>query len=105
MLKPVLPYVSDLLAHVFWYSDHMATMHYENGKFHVHLQSSEAAKADYPGKVPNTFKSEVSVGDHLPVLIQENQNKLTFSRHYSHPKEFFFSCEKPGYDYPPPRIV
>ncbi len=39
MLKPVMPYISDTVAHVFWYSQHMATVHYENGEYHVHKEA------------------------------------------------------------------
>jgi hypothetical protein len=48
MLKPVLPFMTDIVAHTFWYSQHMATVHFENGQYHVHTESIEAAKKDVP---------------------------------------------------------
>ena len=33
LLRPWLPFVMDFLAHTFWYAQHMATVHYENGRF------------------------------------------------------------------------
>ncbi len=42
--KPLLPFITDTIAHIFWYSEHVATVHYENGKYHVHLENIDAAK-------------------------------------------------------------
>jgi hypothetical protein len=64
VLKPVLPTISDTLAHIFWYSEHMATVHYEHGKYHVHLEYTEAAKKGYPEK-NNTLKEDESISIHL----------------------------------------
>jgi hypothetical protein len=65
MLKPVTPYLSDLAAHVFSYSKHMATVHYENGKLHVHKEVVENAKnADQQKEIPSA-KKEKSGSDHL----------------------------------------
>lgn len=104
MLKPVLPYFSDAIAHVFWYSDHMATMHFEHGKFHVHLQSAEAAKADLQGKGSNTLKSEISASDHLPFVSFEILSKLSSPKKYFSLPPSFLVGNSPGYDYPPPRV-
>jgi len=44
MLKPVLPYLSDGINHIFFYAKHMATVHYGNGKYHVHYETAKEAK-------------------------------------------------------------
>jgi len=46
LLKPVVPYIKDTAAHLFWYSHHMATVHYENGKLHVHKEISKQNKTE-----------------------------------------------------------
>lgn len=56
MLKPVMPYISDTVAHVFWYSQHMATLHYEDGKYHVHKQSVAEIKKDAAEKNTGLLK-------------------------------------------------
>lgn len=35
-LRPLTVVISDVLAHTFFRVQHMATIHYENGKYHVH---------------------------------------------------------------------
>lgn len=38
LLRPLGPVVTDVFAHIFWNSEHMATVHYENGQYHVHVE-------------------------------------------------------------------
>lgn len=38
LLKPVMPVVNDVVAHTFFKMQHMATVHYENGKHHLHVE-------------------------------------------------------------------
>jgi hypothetical protein len=63
--KPVLPALSDAIAHVFWYSEHMATVHYEHGKYHVHYEYQQAAKNEFPGKDTSLPKSTDTVSEHI----------------------------------------
>jgi hypothetical protein len=63
--KPILPSFSDCIAHIFWYAEHMATVHYEHGKYHVHYEQANEAKKGYPEKDANLPKTEVSVSEHM----------------------------------------
>ena len=36
ILKPAIPYFSDTIAHTFYYAAHVKTVHFQNGKYHVH---------------------------------------------------------------------
>jgi hypothetical protein len=36
VLKPSIPIVNDVLAHSLDYFDHISTIHFENGEYHVH---------------------------------------------------------------------
>ncbi len=65
MLKPVSPYISDTIAHIFYYAQHMATVHYENGKFHVHKEVIAAAKEEAAPKDQTSSKKDNSISDHL----------------------------------------
>lgn len=38
LLKPIVPVVNDVIAHTFYKLEHMATVHYENGKYHLHAE-------------------------------------------------------------------
>ena len=50
MVKPALPYMSDFIAHVLFYQHHMATVHFENGKYHVHKEVVKNVKEENSGK-------------------------------------------------------
>ena len=64
LIKPVMPLVKDIIAHTFFESSHMATVHYENGRYHIHLELKEEVKN-------NAKKSPIiSIKDNLPVHIQ-----------------------------------
>ena len=44
IIKPVMPTLADGFAHLLNYSEHFATVHYEDGKYHVHHEYIESAK-------------------------------------------------------------
>ena len=84
--KPLLPAVSDCIAHIFWYSEHMATVHYEHGKYHVHYENVNEAKKGYPEKDSNLPKPADLISEHViiastynftvPLLIQTHFSAL-----------------------------
>lgn len=78
LVKPVLPYVKDTISHIFWYAEHMATVHYENGTCHVHYEALAAAKKNDPEKsspVPKTGK-EVSEHEMLVTKYEFSSSSL-----------------------------
>ena len=52
MIKPALPYVSDFIGHILFYKQHMATVHFENGKYHVHKEVVKDVKEENSNKNP-----------------------------------------------------
>ena len=51
----------------------MATMHYENGKYHVHYQTAKEAKEDSSNKTPSSSsKKDSSANDHVLIASKEN---------------------------------
>ena len=50
MIKPALPYVSDFIGHVLFYQQHLATVHFENGKYHLHQEVAKNIKEESSGK-------------------------------------------------------
>ncbi len=100
--KPIFPSIADTVAHIFWYSEHMATVHVENGKYHVHLEYTNAARKNYPEKDANLPKAG-SDTDHLITAV---------TYHFSLPpviETHFLTYTSPlsgNYlhsDFPPPR--
>ncbi len=103
LLRPAIPFVADVMAHAFWYSQHIATVHYENGKYHVHYQCMDESKKSIPGKNSQGIKTENFAGDYM---ITEHSFEFSISpvpedlySHYSFAMPNIF----PTNNYPPPR--
>lgn len=62
--KPLLPYVADAISHTLFYNDHMSTVHFENGRFHVHNEAIDAAKETNDASKTTAVKKE-SNWDHI----------------------------------------
>jgi hypothetical protein len=45
-LRPLTAVVQDLIAHTFFKMQHMATVHYENGKYHLHNELKTITEED-----------------------------------------------------------
>ena len=45
-LKPLAVVIEDVLAHTFWKMQHMATVHYENGHYHIHSELSDISEKE-----------------------------------------------------------
>ena len=103
MLKPLSPYISDTVEHIFNYTQHMATVHYENGKYHVHKELVDNAKKNIPAKETPVSKKENSANDYI-----STQQKQAVQISLSYIAYQFSSASKliNNYlagDYPPPR--
>ncbi len=70
MCKPVLPLVNDILAHTFWKTEHIITVHHENGKDHLHYELKKASDQNSGDANSPAPKSAESVSVHI--LLQNN---------------------------------
>ena len=68
--KPVLPLVNDLLAHTFWKTEHIITVHHENGKDHVHHELKKISDQNNEDANSPAPKSSESVSVHI--LLKNN---------------------------------
>jgi len=69
ILKPLSPIINDFVSHTFDKANHMATVHFENGKYHVHKEIIAETKNDSEQKTANTnFSNE----DLLSIHLQSN---------------------------------
>ena len=65
LLKPLLPFAQDFIAHTFYATEHTATVHFENGKYHVHKEVETAAKNQKKqSKENNTANSNLKIDAH-----------------------------------------
>ncbi len=72
LLKPVMPVVNDLFAHTFYKMQHLATVHYENGKHHLHVELSsetDQKKEDSKGSVPPSIYE--TLANHIGTKTEE----------------------------------
>jgi uncharacterized membrane protein len=54
VLKPIIPVAKDFIAHAFNAQSHLATVHYEKGKYHLHVEVAKAAKETTSNQTINT---------------------------------------------------
>ncbi len=103
ILKPVTPYVSDAVAHIFYYSQHMATVHYENGKMHVHKEIVNNSKEDQPAKETPASKKDNSTTDHISLQQKQSIHALTVIKSYLFPLDAKLLNNFLTAAYPPPQ--
>ncbi|MGZ4033872.1 MAG: hypothetical protein ACXVP4_03330 [Bacteroidia bacterium] len=66
LIKPIMPIVNDVIAHTFYKMEHLATVHFENGKYHVHAElATEAGKQNNDAKGSNQFSSNETLASHI----------------------------------------
>ncbi len=70
MCKPVLPLVNDILAHTFWKTEHIITVHHENGKDHLHYELKKVSNQNNEDANSPAPKTSESVSVHI--LLQNN---------------------------------
>jgi hypothetical protein len=106
MFKPAFPYVEDFIGHVLYYKQHMATVHYENGKYHVHAEIAKNTKEDNPNKSTSSSKKQITSIDHIVLITSATEtNVVTINTHkYPLPGNHHLLAGNPSYNYPPPRI-
>src|SRR5580700_3010857 len=82
LIRPITPVIGDMLAHTFWRAQHMATVHFENGQYHVHYALQAAAKEDYGNKKPSSVKADETLDTHIVVnneiTLAIDQTRLNF---------------------------
>ncbi|MBL7702173.1 MAG: hypothetical protein JNM14_07980 [Ferruginibacter sp.] len=103
MLKPVLPYVSDFINHILFYKQHMATVHFENGKHHVHKEIVDNTKKDASQKEIPAAKKDNTTTDHISFLQKEPAAALTVNGIIQIPVSTALLHNYLSGDYPPPR--
>lgn len=105
LLRPVATVVQDAIAHIFWNSEHIATVHYENGDYHVHvkLKTIEEKTANASNSLPKQIEPLTL---HLPtekgligLALTSSVKLIEYTRHNS-PRGGFFCVPTP-----PPWIV
>ncbi len=105
MVKPALPYVQDFIGHILFYKQHMATVHFEDGKYHVHKQVVKDVKEENSGKNALPEKKKSSSQYEYVAITNKQSLQITnlLSTAYSMYVQQNNSSPYIAYNYPPPR--
>ncbi len=84
-LRPLTAVLQDVVAHTFFKMQHMATVHFENGHYHLHNEMKDIAEEDNSSsseKIPTSEKTEI-VSSHVLQNFDlsfnsENNSSLNF---------------------------
>jgi len=104
MLMPVLPYVSDSLAHTFWLYQHIATVHYEHGKYHTHYEALAIAKQTNSEKGAPNAKLTNSADDHYAASTHYYCYYSIASKQLFYTYNIIAVANPLCCDYPPPEV-
>ena len=106
MFKPALPYVSDFIGHILFYRQHMATVHFDNGEYHVHkevikdIKQENSNKNSLPEKKKSNSNYEFTATVSKAFLQQSSQDDIAYSLYIQQNNSSPFIA----YNYPPPRV-
>jgi hypothetical protein len=67
LFRPLTPLFTDILAHTFWKMEHLATIHFENGTYHLHaeLETAQQEASKNPVTDHSFPKADESLSSHL----------------------------------------
>jgi hypothetical protein len=105
MFKPAFPYLNDVIAHALFYHQHMATVHFENGKYHVHKEvvknvtEENSNKNSLPEKKKNSSSYEYISTLNKSLLPVASLSSSLYAVHQQQHNIFPYLA----YNYPPPR--
>jgi hypothetical protein len=103
LVKPVFPYLIDATQHIFNYSEHITTVHFENGQYHVHNQLKEETKKNKQQNESANFKKDGSQTEYIfskEIKTLQILYRLKTKRYYTASKLVSLHLAN---DYPPPK--
>ena len=103
MCKPILPFIADELAHLFWKAKHLATVHHHHGDHHAEEEVSEAEHKENSHQQPATTKTSEPVSVHIIVEMLYGISEPTINKQQFAVNNFNVSTVSLDKYYPPPR--
>ncbi|MBI3238514.1 MAG: hypothetical protein HYZ43_06705 [Flavobacteriia bacterium] len=108
-LKPILPFASDFIAHTFNEFDHVATVHFENGKYHVHAEvvnDSKSKNSDSEEPVNETnFKTDLHCAPEINFSFSEQSIIIPETTKIALQTQAFANGRFISPNYPPPQVL
>ena len=83
ILKPAMPYLSDAIAHTFYFAEHVKTVHFENGKYHVHNELVRQAQKNTGNENDGSIKKGSFPDEHLIATNSALPVNPSFYNNYS----------------------
>ena len=105
LLKPVTPIISDTIAHALFYSQHMATVHFENGKMHVHKEIMKRAGEENSSTNQGLIKKSQATDEYVSPGHQLITSLVTPTTAYSLMHPCIIYKGSPRISTPPPRFI
>ena len=103
MCKPVLPLVEDKIAHIFWKTDHIATVHHHHGENHAEHEVETATHEEENSKGAKASKTSEPVSIHLIIQSSLTIPHLFIEKPQFGEKIYQVSSLSVDKHYPPPR--
>ncbi len=103
LLKPVLPYVTDFIAHAFYKYEHIATVHKENGKTHLHYELQKASEESGTDKTNLPIKAATEVSPHVFTNMLYSFAVVKISQQHFPINTLFSPSIAMAGDFPPPK--
>jgi len=105
MVKPALPFVQDVIGHILFYKQHMATVHFENGQYHVHKEVAKDLKEENSNKNTLPEKKKSSSAYEYLAITKKSLLPVASSSSSMYPgyKKEHITSPYLAYNYPPPR--
>ena len=101
LLKPIMPVVDDVIAHTFYKMQHLATVHFENGKYHVHTELANDASQQkgnskgFPSGVYETLANHITDTDVFEFNTYSTIRSANILYKAEHPVAVFIKKESP----------
>lgn len=104
LVKPVMPYFFDALAHMLWKYEHIATVHKEKGNYHLHYELvNSAEKKDTGTTIPITGTDPLAAPHILSdKIVMAEAPVSTLAPHAPH-WQIYMPVVYYGIHLPPPR--
>jgi hypothetical protein len=102
MFKPVVPLLSDMIAHTFWEKQHLLLVHEVHGRFHIHQELANAGHQSDHEK-SNESKAETEVYLNVaPTVLKVFLSALIHGSYLSFLSNYPVSNHRDA-SYPPPK--
>jgi hypothetical protein len=103
MIKPVMPYITDGIAHLLFFKDHVETVHSHHGKLHIHAELAAAEKSSSPEK-NNTIQKKYSFDNEYLILKKNKFTPFSTSANLFKGLKFHQKDVCMNTDFPPPKM-